>query len=213
MAKSFKWSTQHLLDALRVPNEKYSCCEWTRRKNSHNEFATETTTTLEWMKKGDEMKANDNHFLAWIHIHCSNMERESVEISAHQAINMASVSIFPSHSRIFEHLVFRSIGGCVESAKRLLSLWLQDRSIIYFFTSTANEFDYLTCRTTKEESILFSTEFFFILIKMLHVVNPWFTRMRNDVGGWRKKNSARLMIAENKCNFNWKSSTKTPKNE
>lgn len=97
MVKSFKWSTQHLLHvswecqmkntvAVKEQGEKIPTTNLQQQQQQQH--------LNEWIKKGDEMKANDNHFLAWIHIHCSNMERESVEISAHQAINMASVSIF-----------------------------------------------------------------------------------------------------------------------
>lgn len=90
----------------------------------------------------DEMKANDNHILACIpySLWPINVERESVEISAPSS-DKCSLNIDFSYLNHFHiaHikdtlcLAFRSIAQSVCTVKRLLSLRLQDLSIIYFF--------------------------------------------------------------------------------
>lgn len=101
--KVFKWSSIHYVFwAFESAKWRAHSSWWKNRHRICNSKKKDEREKFEWKilretekkLKTDEMKANDNRFLACIHIHCSNVERESVEISEHQPINMAWALIF-----------------------------------------------------------------------------------------------------------------------
>lgn len=124
---------------LRVPNEEHIVRDErtdtefaiAKKKDEREKFEWKILREKEKSLKTDEMKANDNRFLACIHIHCSNVERESVEISEHQPINMASALIFSLGNWVCVCVCVRVVFGIsidysLCTAKRLLSLRLQE---------------------------------------------------------------------------------------
>lgn len=136
--KVFKWSSIHYVFwAFESAKWRAHSSWWKNRHRICNSKKKDEREKFEWKilretekkLKTDEMKANDNRFLACIHIHCSNVERESVEISEHQPINMAWALIFSLGNWVCVcvRVVFGiSIDYSMCTAKRLLSLRLQE---------------------------------------------------------------------------------------
>lgn len=171
---------------MKEPTPKFAIPKLEEREEKKN-LNEKYRERKEKKMRTDEMKANDNYFLACIHIHCSNVERESVEISAHQPINIVRVSIFSSPQ---DWMCVCESANSVWYFNRLLNV---HSKTIAFITATRSCHNLLACvfllptmlSTNHSSNVLKKYQFYISETKTFprspdknHHVKKWFIKTR-----------------------------------